>query len=103
MRDRLKDRLKGIFKQRGVLDAETIARERRALYSTLAKEEFGQEEVEEKPGKAALYTGFFYLIGGMMPVIPFFLLGNTVMALIGSLILALGVAGLFTAIVGGIY
>ena len=109
MRDKLKDRLKGLFKQRGVKDAEAvaeaIAKERRALYSTLAKEEFGREEVEEGPGKAALYTGSFYLIGGMAPVVPFFLAGNITIALAGSLVLAsaaLGIVGLFTAIVSGI-
>lgn len=109
MQDRLKDRLKGLLKQRGVEDAENvaeaIAKERRALYSMLAKEEFGQEEVKEDPGKAALYTGFFYLVGGIIPVLSFFFAGNSLIALTSSLVLAsaaLGIVGLFTAIVSGI-
>jgi len=109
MQDKLKEKLKRILYNRGVKEAETvselISKEKEALYSMISKEEFGQEEVTEDPKKAAIYTGTFYILGGILPVLPFFFVGSTLVGLLSSLFmvsLALGIAGMLTAMVSGI-
>ncbi|WP_069807526.1 VIT1/CCC1 transporter family protein [Vulcanisaeta thermophila] len=64
------------------------------------------EEALESPGRSALYTGIFYLIGALLVIAPFPLLGHligNVYSLFISIILvaiAQGISGLITAISG---
>lgn len=64
------------------------------------------EEALENPGKSALYTGLFYLVGALIVIAPFPLLGHIIGNLpslyISILLVALaqGVSGLLTAISG---
>ncbi|MGC8606286.1 MAG: VIT1/CCC1 transporter family protein [Vulcanisaeta sp.] len=64
------------------------------------------EEALENPGKSALYTGIFYLIGALLVIAPFPLLGH-IIGNVGSLYisivlvaLAQAISGLLTAISG---
>ncbi|WP_243680026.1 VIT1/CCC1 transporter family protein [Vulcanisaeta souniana] len=64
------------------------------------------KEALENPGKSALYTGIFYLIGALLVIVPFPLLGH-VIGNVGSLYisivlvaLAQAISGLLTAISG---
>ncbi len=64
------------------------------------------EEALESPGKSALYTGIFYLIGALLVIAPFPLLGHLI-GNVGSLYvsiilvaLAQAISGLLTAISG---
>ncbi len=64
------------------------------------------EEALESPGRSALYTGIFYLIGALLVIAPFPLLGH-VIGNVGSLYvsimlvaLAQAISGLLTAISG---
>ncbi len=64
------------------------------------------KEALESPGKSALYTGIFYLVGALLVITPFPLLGHLI-GNVGSLYvsiilvaLAQAVSGLLTAISG---
>ena len=59
------------------------------LSKMIAEEEYGlREEVLENPGKAGLYTGIFYIIGAIVPLIPYFIQLSITIALPLSFILA---------------
>ncbi len=73
--------------------SEEIAREtvskKELLQRIIAEEEYGiREETLEKPGKAGLYTGLFYIIGALVPLTPYFLLLPVNISLPLSFILA---------------
>lgn len=55
-----------------------------------------KEEMIEDPGKAGLYTGSFYILGAVVPLIPYFL--SLPVGL--SLPLSVGLAGAMLAVVG---
>ena len=64
-----------------------------------------QKEVEENEIKSGFFTGFSYLLGVVFPVLPFFLFGNSFVALGFSLIFALLILSFvasFVAIFSGI-
>lgn len=69
--------------------AEEAAYKKDLLGRIIAEEEYGlREEALENPVKAGLYTGSFYIIGAMVPLIPYFLSLPINLAIPISLILA---------------
>ncbi len=82
--------------------AEESAQNHRLLSNFLAEREYGlREEHLGSPFKAALYAGLSNLLGGIIPLFPYFFLSNITTALILSLILAtvaLAVTGFFVSI-----
>ncbi len=57
-----------------VIAEESVSRED-LLKRIIAEEEYGiREETLEHPGKAGLYTGLFYIVGAIVPLIPYFLM-----------------------------
>jgi len=78
--------------------------ENRVLYELLDKKT-GIEETLENPLKAAYYTGFFYLLGTILIVFPFFLGLNSTYALLTSAtaaIIAWTISGFIVALTSGL-
>jgi len=79
--------------------AEESVKNEKLLSRIVAEEEYGlREESLEDPGKAGLYTGFFYMVGAALPLIPYFA-GLTISV---ALVLSLVFAGLALAVTGSI-
>ncbi len=76
------------------------------LGKVAAEEEHGiREEVIEEPFKAGLYTGLFYILGSIFPLLPYFLLLPINIAVPLSFTLAallLSITGFIIAVSGGI-
>jgi len=69
--------------------AEEASRNRDILSRIVIEEEYGiREEVLEDPIKAGLYTGIFYMIGAVTPLLPYYLLLPVTTAVILSLTLS---------------
>ncbi|GAB6072954.1 VIT1/CCC1 transporter family protein [Venenivibrio stagnispumantis] len=63
------------------------------------------EEIKENEIKSGLFTGFAYLVGVIFPVIPFFIVNNSIVGFGLSLIftiIVLSIVGTFTAIFSNI-
>ncbi len=100
------------MKRKGFSDktSENIAgealRNRELLGKIIAEEEYGlREEVLENPAKAGLYTGTFYIIGALVPLIPYFLMIPVQLSIPLSFILAaimLGITGFLIAVSAGL-
>ncbi len=67
------------------------------LSRIIAEEEYGlKEEKLESPGKAGLYTGLFYIVGAIVPLIPYYLRLSINM----SLPLSFGIAASMLTVMG---
>ncbi len=67
------------------------------LSKIVAEEEYGlKEEKLESPGKTGLYTGFFYIVGAIVPLIPYYLR----LSINISLPLSFGIAASMLAVMG---
>jgi len=107
-----RDRVFNYMRRKGFSDktSETIADEalknRELLGKIIAEEEYGlKEEALENPAKAGLYTGTFYIIGALVPLIPYFLLLPVQLPIPLSFILAaimLGITGFLIAVSAGL-
>jgi len=78
--------------------------ENKVLHEVL-KQKTGIEETLEDPLKAAYYTGFFYLLGTILIVFPFFLGLNSTYALLtssGAAIIAWTISGFIVALTSGL-
>ncbi len=65
---------KGFSKEVAEAVAADTLKNKELLRKIIAEEEYGIREKElENPGKAGLYTGLFYIIGAIVPLIPYFL------------------------------
>lgn len=65
--------LKGFAPEESARIAETIAQDKEKFLQTMVQEEFGfQEETRGNPWKSALFGGISTLVGGVIPLIPFF-------------------------------
>lgn len=65
---------KGFSRETAEAVAEEAARNQNLMARLVAEEEHGlREEALENPVKAGLYTGLFYLVGAMVPLLPYFL------------------------------
>jgi len=82
--------------------AEETARNTRLLSNVVAEQEYGlREENLGSPTKAALYAGISNLVASLIPLVPYFLTSNIMVALIISIILAtisLAITGFFVSI-----
>ncbi len=102
------ERIRGVMVEKGFSEeaAATIAREavrdEKLLGRIIAEEEYGiREESLEKPGKAGFYTGLFYMVGAVVPLIPYFAMLPVIYSLPLSFILAalmMGFTGFVIAI-----
>ncbi len=76
------------------------------LRKIIAEEEYGlKKEALENPAKAGLYTGTFYIIGALAPLIPYFLLLPVQLSIPLSFTLAaimLGITGFLIAVSAGL-
>ena len=79
---------------------------RSLLGKVVAEEEYGlKEELIENPMKSGLYTGFFYVLGAFIPLIPYFTMLPVRYAIPISFLLAtllLSLTGFVIAISAGI-
>lgn len=67
-------RKKGLSKKAAQVVSSEAAKNKELLSRIIAEEEYGlREESLEDPIRAGLYTGFFYIIGAIVPLIPYFL------------------------------
>jgi len=67
------------------------------LSKIIAEEEYGlREEKLESPGKAGLYTGLFYIVGAIVPLVPYYLR----LQINISLPLSFGIAASMLAVMG---
>ncbi len=65
---------KGFSRETAEAVAEEAARNQDLMTMLVAEEEHGlREEALENPVKAGLYTGLFYLLGAMVPLLPYFM------------------------------
>lgn len=74
--DRIKEYMvrKGFSEEAARVIAEESVSRKDLLKRIIAEEEYGiREETLEHPGKAGLYTGLFYIVGAIIPLIPYFL------------------------------
>ena len=107
-----RDRVFNYMRRKGfsIKTSKSIANEalenRELLGKIIAEEEYGlKEEALENPGKAGLYTGTFYIIGALVPLIPYFLLLPIQISIPLSFILAalmLALTGFLIAISAGL-
>ncbi len=95
------DRVKRYMARKGFGEelSEKIAREavekKELLQRIIAEEEYGvKEETLEKPGKAGLYTGLFYILGAAVPLTPYFLQLPLAIAIPLSFIMAAAIMAL---------
>ncbi len=76
------------------------------LKKIVVEEKYGvKEEMIEDPGKSGIYTGAFYIVGAMVPLIPYFLKLPIMVALPLSLALAtimLSIVGFIIALSAGL-
>lgn len=69
---------KGFEEQDADRIAKTIASDEENFINTMAQEKYGLHESHKgKPGSAALFGGVSTLIGGIVPLIPFFIVHGT--------------------------
>lgn len=97
-KSRLVDRLlhKGYSRRLSEMMAEESSRDHRLLSRVVAEEEYGlKAETMENPFKSGLYTGLFYVLGALIPLLPYFIGLPVALAVLSSLLLA-GVALAFT-------
>ncbi len=77
--------------------ADEALADKKLLGKIVAEEEYGlKEEKLESPGKAGLYTGLFYIVGAIVPLIPYYLRFPIDI----SLPLSFGIAASMLAIMG---
>lgn len=82
-------RREGLTHQEATALAERIASDRRLWLRTLAEKELGiSPEMITEPVKDAVAMGVSYIVGGMLPLIPYFFLSSTT-AVITSIAIAL--------------
>ncbi len=108
----LRERVRWFMSRKGFSEplAEMISREAgdnpKLLSRIVSEEEYGiREEGLENPGKAGLYTGAFYLVGALIPILPYLLPQSIVASTILSFLLAgvaLGFVGFLIAVTAGI-
>ncbi len=90
---------KGFSREVSEALAEESVKNEKLLSRIVAEEEYGlREESLEDPSKAGLYTGFFYMVGAALPLVPYFA-GLTISV---ALVLSLVFAGLALAVTGSI-
>ncbi len=93
---------KGFSREVSEKIAQEAVSKKDLLQRIIAEEEFGiREETLEKPSKAGLYTGLFYIIGALVPLTPYFLLLPVDISLPLSFVLAalmMAVTGFIIAI-----
>jgi len=69
--------------------AEEASRNKDLLCEIIAEEEYGiREEALGDPLQSCVYTGFFYIVGAVVPLIPFFLLLPITISIPFSIIIA---------------
>ncbi|GMA51128.1 hypothetical protein GCM10025857_24850 [Alicyclobacillus contaminans] len=69
--------LKGFAPDEAARIAETIAKDKDQFLKTMVQEEFGfQEETRGNPWRSALFGGVSTLVGGVIPLIPFFFMSG---------------------------
>jgi VIT1/CCC1 family predicted Fe2+/Mn2+ transporter len=90
-------RREGFHYDEAVEMAERVAQDRDLMLRTLAEKELGlSPDVEMSPAKDAAAMGASYIVGGMLPLIPYFILGSvtavlTSVAIAVSTLFAMGV------------
>jgi len=107
---RKEEELMAIMKQRGLeVDAKALSRSRDikgTLFSLLSREQLGVSPEELKsPSSSAIYTGVFYLIGAVIPIIPYLLPLPIVVSQLLSVTLTatvLAIAGYITGMFSGL-
>ncbi|MEM2906146.1 MAG: VIT1/CCC1 transporter family protein [Candidatus Bathyarchaeia archaeon] len=103
-----KERIVGYMRKKGYSEqvsraiGEESSKDYGLLSRLIAEEERGlREEALEKPSKVGLYTGSFYVIGALVPLIPYFLplpITLTVILSLFSAGIALALTGFIVAI-----
>ncbi len=106
------DRVRQYMKRKGFSDelsekiAEETVRKRELLARIIGEEEYNvREESLESPGRAGIYTGSAYIVGAILPLIPYFLLLPIPLSLPLSFIIAglmLSATGFIIAVSGGL-
>ena len=88
---------KGFSRQTSESIAKEALRNKELLARIIAEEEYGlREEKLESPGKAGLYTGLFYIVGAIVPLIPYYMR----LPILLSLPLSFSIAALMLAMMG---
>ncbi len=94
---------KGFSEETAELMSRDASKNTDLLGKIIAEEEYGlKEEALEKPGRAGLYTGLFYIIGALLPLTPYYLFLPIFLATPTSFLIAtilLGITGFIIAIV----
>jgi len=97
---------KGFSKEISRAIAEEAISNERLLTRLIAEERYGlREERLEEPLKSGLYTGLFYILSAMVPLIPYFIGLKIVLALPLSFVLAsimLALLGFIIAALAGL-
>ncbi len=80
---------KGFSKHTAERVADESLQNKELLEKIIAEEEYGlREEKLESPGKAGFYTGSFYILGALVPLIPYYIGLSIPLALPISFIIA---------------
>ncbi|MCD6195170.1 MAG: VIT1/CCC1 transporter family protein [Staphylothermus sp.] len=97
---------KGFNEETAIIIAKESMNKEELLSKIISVEEYGlTEERLEDPVKAGLYTGIFYILGGIIPLIPYYLRAPVLFSLPASFIIAallLGGMGFVIAVIAEI-